>query len=236
MPKTPPRPSWEAYQEDLNEEWNVFTATLHDEGLQSAFKLATSTVQLDRSNAQEAFHKHVAALLQRWLSHSMIEETHPEAFKVLVATAPRRPPKLIFVARPMPEDCQRVAEVQLVQRVLREVFNIQATLPLPVATYVVDLLEDEAAGQRFQLSGPAVSSSEGAKKVVHAFLKYLMRRTQEDFPIEHGHRLRLLYLSNEEVGIAFPQRRLPVEQETLDRLPSLWNAAVADLRARLAHN
>ncbi len=91
-------------------------------------------------------------------------------------------------------------------------------------------------GQRFQLSGPAVSNPEGVNKVVHAFLQYLMRRVREDFPIEHGHRLRISYLSNEEVGIAFPQRRVPVELETLNRLPNLWDAAVADLHARLAHD
>ncbi len=128
MPRIPSQPSWEAYEEDLDEEWNMFTATLHEKGIRSAFKLA-SAAQPGSSNAQEVFSGHVAALLRRWLSGSAIEETEPEAFKVLVATARGRPHKLVFFARPMPGDCQRVPQVQLVQRVLREVFDVHASPP-----------------------------------------------------------------------------------------------------------
>jgi hypothetical protein len=228
-PSTPAsQPPWE-----VDEAWSVFTATLEESGLRHAFKLG-SQPRPGPSSGRAAFGDHVTALLQGWLSSSAIDESQPESFRVVVATAPGQPPRLAFFARPMPEGCLRVPQGELVQRVLREVFDVEAGHPVAVARYHVDLLEGEADGVGSRLSGVAVIDTEDTRRIVEAFLQHVLRRRREDFPIEQGHTLQISYLSDETVGITFPQRRVPVAPEILDRLPNLWDATVADLRARLA--
>jgi hypothetical protein len=63
--------------------------------------------------------------LTNWLQRNP-KEAHSEAFRVLVATAPRKPnqTRIGFKARPTPEGCELVPSVELVQRVLREVFGV----------------------------------------------------------------------------------------------------------------
>jgi len=129
--------------------------------------------------------------------------------------------------------------VELVQRVLREVFGVGG-LPAPTeeAVYIVDLLQPESAG-RYQLFGPATSSEEDRTRVIRAVLEALLRRTSADFPIAVGHRLRVRSLSNGKVSVSFPfppfpPLREPVRPEVLGALPDLWSAAVQDLRSRLS--
>lgn len=128
----------------------------------------------------------------------------------------------------------RAPKVELVQRVLREVFSV-GDLPSPTeeAIYVADLSQPESAG-RYQLYGPATSREEDRTRVLRGILEAVLQRTSADFPIEVGHRLQVRSLSNGKAIVNFSQRREPIGPEMLEALPDLWSAAVQDLRSRLS--
>src|SRR6266496_224567 len=172
----------------------------------------------------------------RWkLNRCSAHESSP-SFETGSRETHRRPKssRIGFNARPTPEGCERVPSVELVQRVLQEVFGVD-DLPSPTeeAVYVVDLLQPESAG-RYQLFGLATSRPEDRTRVLRGTLEALLRRTSADFPIEVGHRLRVRSLSNGKVVVSFPQRRDQVGSDVLDALPDLWTTAVEDLRNRLS--
>ena len=241
MPGSADRPTWKGNAEALDG-WNVFWATLKQGSLHSTLEVGDAPGS-DPVEAERVFRGRVVSLLQDWLEWNP-REAESEAFRVLVATAPGKPNscRIGFNARPTPEGCQRIPQVELVQRVLREVFGVGG-LPAPTeeAVYVVDLLLPESA-DRYQLFGPATSSEEDWTRVLRGILEALLRRTSADFPVEVGHRLRVRSLSNGKVSVSFPfppfppfpPRSEPVGPEVLDALPDLWSAAVQDLRNRLS--
>ena len=227
------RPTWEGNAEAF-EGWNVFWATLREGSLHSTLQVGDPRGS-DPLEAERVFRGRVVSRLRDWL------EGHPqdpesEAFRVFVATAPwkSKSSRIGFNARPTPEGCERIPQVELVQRVLREVFGVSG-LPSPTedAVYVVDLLLPESAG-RYQLFGPATSRQEDRTRAIHGILEAVLRRTSADFPIEVGHRLRVNYLSNGKAIVNFSHRREPIGPEVLDPLPDLWSTAVQDLRNKLS--
>jgi hypothetical protein len=222
-------PAWQGYLDDLAG-WNVFRATLRQDGIHTTVQLIGSDQGED---AQRAFLEQVTSALQDWLSRSAIYSSSHSVFEVVVAAAPARPRKVAFLASPMRDGCIRIHDVQLVQRVLHELLGVEDTAQIAAkAIYVVDLLE-EASGQRFRLHGPAVERVEGRRDVLEAFLQALTARSPDDFPPETGHALRMTYLSDGRVGIAFPERRAPLERGILQGLPGLREVALEDLRRRL---
>jgi hypothetical protein len=227
------RPLWRGSAEAL-EGWNVFWATLKEGSLHSTLQVGDSP-DADPLEVEQVFRARVVSLLRDWLERNP-QEAELEAFRVLVATAPweSKSSRIGFNARPTPEGCERVPSVELVQRVLQEVFGVD-DLPSPTeeAVYVVDLLQPESAG-RYQLFGLATSRPEDRTRVLRGTLEALLRRTSADFPIEVGHRLRVRSLSNGKVVVSFPQRRDQVGSDVLDALPDLWTTAVEDLRNRLS--
>jgi hypothetical protein len=238
VPGSADRPLWRGDPEAL-EGWNVFWATLKQGSIHSTLEVGDHPGS-DPLEAERVFRGRVVSILQDWLE-SNPQEAESEAFRVLVATAPWKPNsrRIGFNVRPTPEGCERIPQVELVRRVLREVFG-ERDLPSPTkeAVYVVDLLQPESAG-RYQLSGPATSREEDRTRVLRAVLEALLRRTSADFPVEVGQRLRVRCLSNGKVLVSFPfppfpPRREPIGPEVLDGLPDLWSAAVQDLRSRLS--
>jgi hypothetical protein len=227
------RPTWNGNAEAF-EGWNVFWATLRDGSLHSTLQIGDPSVS-DPLEAERVFRGRVVSLLRDWLEwHSQDPES--EAFRVFVATAPWKSNsrRIGFNVRPTPEGCERIPQVELVQRVLREVFGVSGlSSPTEEAVYIVDLLLPESAG-RYQLSGPATSRQEDRTRVLRGILEAVLRRTSADFPIEVGHRLQVRYLSNGKVSVNSPQRREPIGSEMLDALPDLWSTAVEDLRNRLS--
>jgi hypothetical protein len=232
------RPTWEGNAQAF-EGWNVFWATLKEGGLHSTLEVGDPRGS-DPLEVERVFRGQVVSMLQDWLEGHP-PEAESEAFRVYVATAPwkSKPRRIGFNVRPTPEGCQRIPQVELVQRVLREVFG-ERDRPAPTeeAVYVVDLLQPESAG-RYQLSGPATSRQEDRTRVLRGILEALLRRTSADFPIEVGHRLGVRSLSNGKVIVSFPfpsfpPRREPIGPEMLEGLPDLWSAAVQDLRSRLS--
>ncbi len=238
MPGSADRPLWRGSAEAL-EGWNVFWATLRQGSLHSTLEVADAPGS-DPVEAERVFRGRVVSLLRGWLDRTPPEAEY-EAYRVMVATAPGKPNsrRIGFNVRPTPEGCQRIPQVELVQRVLREVFG-ERDLPAPTeeAVYVVDLLQSESAG-RYQLFGPATSRQEDRTRVLREILEAVLRRTSADFPVEVGHGLRVCSLSNGKVIVSFPfpsfpPRREPIGPEMLDGLPDLWSTAVQDLRNRLS--
>jgi hypothetical protein len=233
VPGSGERPLWRGSAEAL-EGWNVFWATLREGSLHSTLEVGDAPGS-DPLEVERVFRGRVVSLLQNWLERNP-QEAESEAFRVLVATAPWKPNsrRIGFYARPTPEGCELIPQVELVQRVLREVFGIGG-LPAPTeeAVYVVDLLQPPSAG-RYQLFGPATSREDDRTRVLRGILEALLRRTSADFPIEVGHRLRVRSLSNGKVIVSFPPPGEQVGSEVLEALPDLWSTAVQDLRNRLS--
>ncbi len=238
MPGSADRPLWRGSAEAL-EGWNVFWATLRQGSLHSTLEVGDAPGS-DPVEVERVFRERVVSLLRGWLDRTP-PEAESEAYRVLVATAPGKPNsrRIGFNVRPTPEGCELIPQVELVQRVLREVFG-ERDLPAPTeeAVYIVDLLQPESAG-RYQLPGPATSSQEDRTRVLRGILEALLRRTSADFPVEVGHGLRVRSLSNGKVIVSFPfpqfaPRREPIGPEILDGLPDLWSTAVQDLRNRLS--
>jgi hypothetical protein len=238
VPGSADRPTWKGDAEALDG-WNVFWATLREGSIHSTLQVADAPGS-DPEEAERVFRGRVVAILTDWLERNP-QDPEYEAFRVHVATAPWKPNsrRLGFNVRPTPEGCQRIPQVELVQRVLREVFGVSGlAAPIEEAVYVVDLLLPESAG-RYQLFGAATSSEEDPTRVLRGILEALLRRTSADFPVEVGQRLEVRSLSNGKVIVGFPfppfpPRREPVAPEVLDALPDLWSAAVQDLRNRLS--
>jgi hypothetical protein len=238
VPGSADRPIWRGSAEALDG-WNVFWATLRQGRLHSTREVGDAPGS-DPVEVERVFRGRVVSLLRGWLEGNP-PEAESEAYRVFVATAPGKPNsrRIGFNVRPTPEGCERIPQVELVQRVLREVFG-ERDLPAPTeeAVYVVDLLQPESAG-RYQLSGPATSTEEDRTRVLRAVLEALLRRTSADFPIEVGHRLRVRSLSNGKVIVSFPfppfpPWREPIGPEMLETLPDMWTVAVQDLRNRLS--
>jgi hypothetical protein len=223
-------PAWQGYLESIDG-WNIFRATLREDGIiRNSVQLAGSGWE---EGAERAFLDQVASALQNWLGRSAIYSSSHEAFAVVVATAPGKFPKVAFLGNPMPDGCRRISDVQLVQRVLYEILGIEnAAQAAAEAVYVVDLLE-ESSSQQFRLHGPAVERAEDRRGVLEAFVQALMARGSDDFPLEVGHTLRMTYLSDNRVGVSFPERPDPVDRATYGGLPGLRDAALEDLRRRL---
>jgi hypothetical protein len=233
VPGSADRPVWKGSAEALDG-WNVFWATLQEGSIHSTLQLGDSSGS-DPPEDERVFRGQVVTILRGELERNPYDP-ESEAFRVLVATAPWNS-KLIRIAsyaRPTPGGCERVPSVELVQRVLREVFGVD-DLPSPTeeAVYVVDLSLPESAG-RYQLFGPATTRREERIRALRAVLEALLRRTSADFPIELGHRLRVNYLSNGKALVNFSQRREQIGSEVLDALPDLRSAAAQDLRSRLS--
>jgi hypothetical protein len=231
VPGADDRPIWNGDPKALDG-WNVFWATLRDGSIHSTLELGDSpgSDPAEAERAERAFRERVADRLTNWLQRNP-QEAHCEAFRVLVATAPSKPNQIRIGlnARPTPEGCELVPSVELVQRVLREVFGVSdpSSPPTQAAVYVVDLLQP-APADRYQLFGPATSSHDDRIRALREILDAVMRRTSADFPIEVGHRLQASFLSNGKVLVGFPHRREPISTEVLDALPDLWSTAVED--------
>jgi hypothetical protein len=140
VPGSADRPLWKGSADAL-EGWNVFWATLRQGSLHSTLEVADAPGS-DPVEAERVFRGRVVSLLRDWLEHNP-PEADSESFRVLVATAPGKPKssRIGFFARPTPEGCELIPQVELVQRVLREVFG-ERGLPAPTeeAVYVVDLV------------------------------------------------------------------------------------------------
>lgn len=234
MAGTADEPRWGGGGESL-EGWNVFTATLREEGIQTTFRLG-ATAGPDPQEGERKFRGQVIAILRKCLERTPQGETQPEGYRIMVATTPWKSnrSRIGLSARPMPEGCERVPEAELVQRVLQEVFGVRdVSPPTEEAVYVVDLMQPESAG-RYQLFGPATSRREDRTKVLRALLEAVLQRTSADFPIRVGHTLRAHYLSNGKVIVSFSHRREQIGSEILEALPDLWSTAVQDLRSRLS--
>jgi hypothetical protein len=237
VPGSAEQPLWKGDAEAL-EGWNVFWATLREGRLHSTLEVADAP-GCDPVEAEGAFRGRVVSILRHWLEWNP-PEADSEAYRLLVATAPGKPKsrRIGLFARPTPQGCELIPQVELVRRVLREVFGERdLAAPTEEAVYVVDLLQPESAG-RFQLSGPATGRPEDRVRVLRGILEAVLRRSSADFPVGVGQRLRVQALSNGKVIVSFPfpqlpPRREPIRSEVLDGLPDLWTVAVQDLRHRL---